>query len=441
MPGSICASTVRWPVRRRRIRPRADHAVSISSPERIIMLLENNPYPQDVRVRSEAESLVRAGHGVTVVAPRGVGQPRRERVNGVDVRRLRLVDGSGHGAAGFVLEYALATVALHLAALRRLAGGATVLHIHNPPDVFFPAGAVYRLAGRKVVFDHHDLFPETIRVKLGSAVAARVASRCQDLTIAGANHVITTNGSYAEVAIRSARKRPEEITIVRNGPPARWTQLPLRVRDGALTEVRLAYLGAISAQDGVEGLAPIMARLDAAGGVRPQLTVIGDGDGRAALERALAEHGVSDRVTFTGRVAPERVPELLQAADVCVDPAPPTDVNERSTMTKIAEYLALGKPVVAYDLLETRRTAGSAAMLVERGNPSAFADAIESLACDPALRTQLAHDARRRALELTWEHSERALLDAYASLRAGRVAGPAVRGQRIATGDPLDPVR
>jgi hypothetical protein len=107
--------------------------------ERITMLLENNPYPQDVRVRSEAESLVRAGHCVTVVAPRGPGQPRHERVTGVEVIRFSLIDGSARGAIGFLAEYVMAAAALHLAALRALRRGATVLHIHNPPDILLRA--------------------------------------------------------------------------------------------------------------------------------------------------------------------------------------------------------------------------------------------------------------------------------------------------------------
>lgn len=380
------------------------------------MLLENNPYPHDVRVRSEAESLVRAGHRVTVVAPRGAGQPRRERVRGVDVVRFRLIDGSGRGALGFALEYGVAALALHVAALRELLRGATVLHLHNPPDIFFPAGAIYRLAGRKVIFDHHDLFPETIEVKLGSRVGARVARICQRLTFAVANRVISTNDSYAEVAHRSVN--PGDVTVVRNGPPASWTTLPVRNRGGVLDEVRIAYLGAISAQDGVDGLVPVLARLSrGADPVGIRLTVIGDGDARGPLEQELAAAGFGDRVTFTGRVAPEAVPELLQQVDLCVDPAPATDVNERSTMTKIAEYLALGKPVVAYDLLETRRTAGDAALLVKRGDADAFAGAIVLLARDPELRAALSDRARGRALALTWEHSERELLRTYGALR------------------------
>jgi glycosyltransferase involved in cell wall biosynthesis len=372
-----------------------------------------------VRVRAEAESLVSAGHRVTVIAPRDQLQPRHERLAGVDVIRFRLADGSSDGARGFFKEYLVAAVKLHVGAARALVRGATVLHVHNPPDIFFPAAALYRLAGRKVIFDHHDLFPETVEVKFGSGLASRIAAGCQRLTFAVANHVLATNASYANVACDAGRKRPENVTVVRNAPPSAWTRIPLRQRRGVLRDVRLAYVGAISGQDGVDGLVPVLAQLrSSTSPIDVRLTIIGDGDARPELERKLAESGVADQVTFTGWVAPGQVAELLQDADACVDPAPATDVNERSTMTKIAEYLALGKPVVAFDLLETRRTAAGAALLVEPGDVNAFAEAILEVARDPALRQRLARDARRRAKELTWESSERALLEAYQALRA-----------------------
>ena len=381
------------------------------------MLLENNPYPQDVRVRSEAESLARAGHEVTTIAPRDRGQPRRERINDVNVVRFRLPDGSDQGRIGFLREYLVAAFALHLGAIRQLVRGSTVLHIHNPPDILFPAGALYRLAGRRVVFDHHDLFPETVDVKFGDGWASRLAAVCQRLTIAVADHILATNASYAEVATSSG-KAPARVTVVRNGPPATWTRLPSTARDGVLAEVRLAYLGAMSSQDGVDALAAILEELcTGEHALAASLTMIGDGDARPALQRDLAARGLADRVVFTGRVAPARVPELLADADVCVDPAPGTDVNQRSTMTKIAEYLALGKPVVAYELLETRRTAEHAALLVPPGDIAGFAAAIRRVAGDPELRARMVRAARERAVSLTWEHSERALLSAYEALR------------------------
>jgi glycosyltransferase involved in cell wall biosynthesis len=385
------------------------------------MLLENNPYPQDVRVRQEAESLVGAGHRVTVVAPRAAGQPGHEWVDGVEVRRFRLPDAGG-SRSGFLLEYLVAAIALHLAALRALIAGATVLTIHNPPDILFAAGALFRFAGRRVVFDHHDLFPETVALKFGRGPAARLAARlataCERLTFASAHHVISTNGSYADVALGRGGKSSPEVTVVRNGPPRRWTDLPSDNRQGILDGVELVYVGTVAAQDGVEGISPILARLR--GALDAHLTIIGDGDARPALEAALMRDGVADRVTFTGWVAPAAVPDLIRAADICVDPTPATDVNRRSTMIKLAEYLSLGKPVVAYDLLEARRTAGDAARLVAPGDVDAFADEIVRLAREPEARLLLATRARRRAAELTWDHSERALLQVYNGLRSKR---------------------
>jgi glycosyltransferase involved in cell wall biosynthesis len=391
------------------------------SRERITMLLPNNPYPQDPRVRYEAESLVSAGHSVEVVAPREAGQPRRETVNGVRVRRFHPGTSGQAGKAALVLEYAIAWVALHLAALRGLLRGSTVLHMHNPPDIFFVAGAMFRALGREVVFDHHDLGPELAEVKFGPGLLHRVASGGERLTFAVATHVLAANESHAEIALRRGGMKPGQVTVVRNGPPARWTRLPVRTRPGRLARVHLAYLGAIAEQDGVDGLAEILACLHRQNpGLEAALTVIGDGDARPEFEAAVARCGVGANVTVTGWVNSSRVPELLQDADVCVDPSPNTALNERSTMIKVIEYLALGKPVVAYDLLETRRTARDAAVFVPAGDTEAFATAIAGLAGSDHLRSELAQRARARGRELTWERSEEALLAAYAALGGKR---------------------
>jgi glycosyltransferase involved in cell wall biosynthesis len=397
-----------------------------SAKQRITMLLENNPYPQDVRVRSEAQSLAAAGYQVEVVAPRSAGQAARERVHGVDVRRFRAFDGTGHGLAGLLLEYLVAIVALHAAAIRAYVRGATVLHIHNPPDTLFLAGAMFRLGGRRVVFDHHDLGPELVAVKFRRPALIAVARISERLTFAAATHVLAANESHATVARQRGHMEPGEVTVVRNGPPASWTRLPLTVRPGRLSPIRLTYVGAVAEQDGVVTMAEVLARLrDRTPPVPALLTVVGDGDGRPSLEAALRRLGLAESVTFTGWVEAERVTDFLADADACVDPAPGTALNERSTMIKLAEYLALGKPVVAFDLLETRRTVAGAAMLAPEGDVDAFADRIARIAEDPELRSGLAQRARERAGELTWEHSETALLSAYAGFDQ---AGEAQRG-------------
>ena len=385
--------------------------------ERITMLLPNNAYPQDVRVRHEAESLVAAGHFVEVIAPRHIRQPFRERVNGVEVRRFPAIQAGRPSLTTLIAEHVVAVVALHVAALRALLRGATVLHIHNPPDMLFLAGAMFRVARRHVVFDHHDLGPELVAVRLNSPHFVWLARAGERLTFAVASRVLATNDSHADVAADRGHKALRDVTVVRNGPPASWLRLPMPHRPGPLSSVRIAYLGAVADQDGVDGLARVLAHLrDRNPSIEASVTIIGDGDGRHAVEAELERWGVAGSVTFTGWVAAESVPALLRDADICVEPAPDSALNRRSTMIKLAEYLALGKPVVAYDLLENRRTVGEAAILVRPGDAVAFAEQIAFLAANPVVRVSLSRRARARARTLTWERSEVALLAAYASL-------------------------
>jgi glycosyltransferase involved in cell wall biosynthesis len=382
---------------------------------RIAMLLENNAYPADVRVRREAESLVRAGHEVTVLAPRAPGQPRAEEVNGVRVRRFRL-PAERPGRLGFALEYAAAALALHAGALRELARGATVLHLHNPPDVLFPVAWVARALGRRVVFDHHDLFPELVEAKFGAGPLVSAAVACERATFRAADLVLAANESHAEIARGRGGRRPEQVAVVRNGPRAADVASP-DGRPGALADPHLVYVGAVADQDGVAALPEVLRLLESEHGLGgARLTIVGDGDARPQVEAEAVGGGVGERVEFTGWLDVDEVPARIRAADVCLDPAPPTTLNQRSTMIKIAEYLAAAKPVVAYDLLETSRTAGGAALLANPGDERDFAAKVAAVAGDEAERRRLSEAARERAGALTWEHSERALLDAYATL-------------------------
>jgi glycosyltransferase involved in cell wall biosynthesis len=383
---------------------------------RVLMLLENLPYPKDVRVRREALALVAAGHQVTVAAPRASGEKRRETVDGVRVERFRLAPAAPT-TRGLLREYAIANVALHASAVRGLLRGVTVLHLHNPPDTLFPAAFLARVLRRRVVFDHHDLFPELVEARIGMGPWRRAARLAERLTFAAASHVLAANESHAQVARERGHLSAERITVVRNGPPAASLTTSPAVRPGRLEDPVLLYLGFLASQDGGELLADLLVRLTRDHGLsRARLIVVGDGDERQQLEAALATGGVADRAAITGWVAEDAVRTHLARADICIDPSPPTALNERSTMIKVGEYLAAAKPVVAYDLLETRRTTGDAARLVRPGDAAGMAAAIAELAADESERLALARAAVQRAPELTWEHSVEALLRVYATL-------------------------
>lgn len=383
---------------------------------RVVMLLENNPYELDVRVRGEARSLAAAGYDVTVLAPRAPGTPARAVLDGVRVERFRLPEARG-GALSFAAEYLVAAGQLHARGLAHLVRGADVLHLHNPPDLFFGLGALARLLGRAVVFDHHDLAPEMTEAKFGSPRLRRAMLVLERATFRVSSAVLAANASHREVAVGRGGVDPARVTIVRNGPPRTVLDRRSPGRDGALADPVVVFVGEMAAQDGVAELPDMLAALTTAHGLPgARLVLVGRGPMRAELEAAFAARGLTEQVTFTGQVSHDEVFGLVAAADVCVDPSPPTPYNERSTMIKIAEYLAVGRPVVAHALRETRRTAGDAARYVSEPGGAALAAAVAELAADPLQRTTMVARGRARARELTWDVSERALLAAYATL-------------------------
>lgn len=383
---------------------------------RVAMLLENQTYPRDVRVRNEALALVRHHHAVTVIAPRGTGESAVETVDGVSVWRYRLPVSSG-GILGFLTEYLVAHLQLFVRACVALGRGATVLHLHNPPDTLFPIALVGRALGRKIIFDHHDLSPELYREKFGpSPPIERVLQLAQRASVRVASAVLVTNASQQDVALAHGAKA-ESVAIVRNGPARATLREHRAPRGGILGDPLMVFVGELDAQDGVLALPSLLQSvLDEPGTPAARMLLIGDGACRTELDERFRDAGLRERVHFTGRVEHPRIPELLARADVCVDPAPCSPLNHGSTMIKVAEYLAAGRAVVAYELRETKRTALDAALYATCGDETAFARHVARLARDPNLRDALGLAARQRAEELVWEHSEQHLLDVYARL-------------------------
>jgi glycosyltransferase involved in cell wall biosynthesis len=386
------------------------------------MLLGNNPYPADVRVRLEALALVEAGYEVAVLCPRAEGEPRRERIDGVDVHRYRN-PVQPRGALGYATEYGVATVAALGFALRRLVrGGYDVLHAHNPPDTFSLVGMVLKPFGKRFVYDHHDLAPEMYDARFGaraSGLLRRALLLFEKLSFKVADHVIATNESYREIAITRGGMRPENVTVVRNGPDLRATfSAPPDPELRARATTILAYVGNMARQDGIDHLLRAVRHLVYDLGETSTLCVlIGRGDAQEDLRRLAGELDVGDHVWFTGFIPRADLLRYVATADICVDPDPSNPFNDRSSMIKMSEYMALGKPIVAFDLPEHRFTAQDAAVYARPNDDFDFARVVAELMKDPLRRAEMGRYGRRRVEEtLAWQHSAPHLLDAYQSL-------------------------
>jgi glycosyltransferase involved in cell wall biosynthesis len=393
----------------------------------VVILDENLPVPLDRRVWLEARTLVDAGYEVTVIAPRGSGAMRRLVEDRDGVRLLRYPQRAASGLAGYFVEYipSIAFTTAWMLALR-LRGPIDVVHGCNPPDLFFLPARIAALWGARYVFDQHDANPELAASKWGGRrigrLLVRLTSVLERASYRTAAAVIVPNDSYADLAVGRGGVARADVKIVRNAPPAGFREHAAGIAPEPGGAFRVGYLGVMGSQDGIEILVDAAAELRAR---RPDLDLrvdlVGDGEARPALQRRASELGLSNRLIFHGYLPEERFVPILARAHVCVSPDPPTPFNNVSTMTKVVEYLALGRPVVAFDLAETRHLVGPAGRIVADPTPSALSAELARLADDRITLARLAAEAAGRldVLDLGWELSAERLLAVYRRVTDG----------------------
>jgi glycosyltransferase involved in cell wall biosynthesis len=392
---------------------------------RVLIIVQNLPVPFDRRVWLECKALASAGHQVTVVCPKGDGDPAYQVVDGVQLYKYKPY-APGGSKLGFINEYAysfLATAWLTLKARR--SGRFGVFQACNPPDIFWPIALVLRaLDGSRFVFDHHDLCPELYQSRFpgGPKLPYRALRAFERRTHRSADHVISTNDSYRQVAVARSGKSPADVTVVRTGPD------PQLLRRGqAHPELRrgrrflAAYLGVMGPQDGVDNVVRAadivvhkLGRDDIA------FTLIGSGDCYDELVALRDQLGLAGHVEFTGRAPDDLVTRILSTADIGLSPDPKNPLNDLSTMNKSMEYMAFKLPVVAFDLRETRVSAGDAAVYVKPNVVQLYAEAIVELMDDEAKRSRMGRLGRARVeQELAWSHQQDAYLGVYREMVTG----------------------
>lgn len=396
-------------------------------PIRVVALVENNPYPFDISVRTHVMTLAEANYQITVISPRHSGQPLREIINGVQIYRFpELV--SGRTTIGYLLEFSYAMLVMTLLTLWVWARhGLDVLELFCPPDSLFVAALLPKLAGKTIVCDMRDLGPELYASKTERNEGALyrlllVLERCACQL---ADHVIAVNESYRRVIIERDRIPTERVSVVRRGPELNRVQLkPTDPNLRARAKTIIAYLGNMAKQDGVDHLLQALRHLDQDFGHHDWFCVlIGRADDPQTLAELTVELGIRDRTWFTGQIPDEEMLSLLSTADICVDPDPANPLNNISTMIKMMEYMALAKPVVAYDLVEHRVTAGEAALYARPNDAVDLARQLARLIEAPDLLAQLGAIGRMRIEQhLSWDHQRGHLLAIFGRLTQGCVS-------------------
>ena len=406
---------------------------------RVLMFVENH-FPADPRVKNEADMLTSAGYFVTVVGLRGKKdkvasrildgiqvylipkvtlfiKTRKENPTGIQRFWLKVV-----ALLGYMWEYVYFTGACFVMSLYvAMKHGFDVIHAHNPPDTLFLVAALYKPFGKKFVFDHHDLCPELYRsrYKAEEGFLTAMLRLFEKGSLKLADVTIATNESYRAIQIERGKVKPENVFVVRNGPNLnRVTYRTPSERLRSMNKCILCYVGALNPQDGVDYLLRSLRDLVYTLNRKDFYCVImGSGDSLEDLRALAKDLNLESYAELTGFVSEEDLMSNLSAADICVDPDPSSPLNDVSTWIKIMEYMALGKPIVTYDLKETRWSAQDAAFYVKPNNELEFAEGIAKLMDRPDLRAQMGEFGRQRVhRDLKWDVVGQNLLRAYAKL-------------------------
>jgi glycosyltransferase involved in cell wall biosynthesis len=385
---------------------------------RVLIIVENETVPADRRVWDECRALVAAGYGVSVICPRAPDEPAYQELEGVRLHRYAAPYESP-SKLGFLLEFAyswMMAAALTVKVLIR--DGFDAMQACNPPDIYFSLAAPLKLIGKRFVFDQHDLSPELYVSRFGRSDGLLFTGLrgLERATYHVADHVISTNQWYREIALTRGRCRAESVTVVRNGPDLqRMRRRPplFELKNGK--RFLCCFLGVMEPHDGVDlALRAAQHLVHELGRRDCHFAFLGDGESLLGLRRLAHDLRLDDWVTFTGWAQDNMICEYLSTADIGLQPDPKDSRTDISTITKTMEYLAFALPVVAFDLKETRASAADAAVYAQPNDFVSFAEMIDALLDDPLRRAEMGRVGRRRVEEqLAWDHQKIAYVQVY----------------------------
>ena len=408
-----------------------------------ILMLTESHFPADVRIRQEAYKLMEHGHRVSVIAIKNKEEPHFETIKGVKIYRVPKIELFKKGkqaksenasllnrisllimaTLGYGFEFFYFTAACFFLSLFVLFKDRFhVIHTHNPPDTLFSVALLYKMIGKKFVYDHHDLSPDLFTEKYGSRgrfiyniLRLLERSSCQT-----ADLIIATNESYKRIEVERCHVKPEKIYVVRNGPD--FNEMKIVEPIGTIkakAKTIICYLGAINTQDGVDNLIFMLAEIVSQHNYKDVcFMILGDGDYLYEIKRLAEEQKISEYVFFTGYVSDRNeLNRYMSTADIFVDAAPASFLNDNSTFIKHMEYMVYEKPVVSFALKESMYSLKDAGVFVRPNDIKKMAKVVVELVKDETRRKELGSKGKERVKDLCWDKVSIPLIQAYETLR------------------------
>jgi len=360
----------------------------------------------ETRVQREALALRDHGVAVDVLCLRGPGEPARETVDGITVRRLPIGRHRGRRLAWQLGEYLVFFVlAGALLTARHLRRRYQTVQVHNLPDFLVFCALVPKLTGAGILLDLHDLMPEFMaakrRCRMDDPVIRFVAWQ-ERLSCRFADQVITVTDTWrATLASRSAP--PDKVAVVMNLADPRFFTWSPRDRTEERETWRIVYHGTLTHRYGVDLL---LRATHAVADEIPEIRVdlLGDGDAREELVGLTTELGLSGKVSFSdGMLAVTELTEAIRDADVGVVPNRDDIFTDGLLPTKLLEYVAVGTPVVAARTRGIQAAFDDASVaFFDPGDADSLADCLRSLHRDRPRLNQLSSSAHGFSVRHEW---------------------------------------
>lgn len=388
--------------------------------KKALIFIEDGSFTFDNRVKREASALVYDGWYIIVICPKYKGDNFFKREND-RLRILYFPKYNANSIIGHMLEHIMSLILGSFYVLFAFVryGPFKIFHACNPTDFLWLIYLPYRAIGVKYIFDQHDLCPELYLSRPGTKETSKFYKSLiwhERQSYKLASSIITTNQSYKKIAVNRGGVNEKKIFVVRNGPLLSKFDLDvIKPATKIPNEILIGYLGNMNISDGVDEILFFAKEIIINNQIENiKFILIGGGANQSNLVSLAKKLSLKNKVVFTGRIDDKMMLSTLRSCDICIQPDPYNPLNNVSTMNKIMEYMALEKPFVAYDLVETRVSGGDCGLYAKINDRYDFINKIMLLANNKELRINLGLKGRKRIEnDLEWSKSIPMLLSAY----------------------------
>jgi glycosyltransferase involved in cell wall biosynthesis len=373
-------------------------------------------YPNDTRVRREAEALVDSGNSVDVFCLLDKREAQAEITNGVNTFRIKL-NKTPKGKLGYLYEYAMFITRVFIKlSLLHLKNHYHIIHVHNVPDILVLSSLVPKIMGAKIILDMHEIMPEFFMKKYQVSEAHLVIKFLKFLEKFSAkftNHIIVASPFWLEV-VTGRSSVPEKCTTILNLPDTKYFNSIEKKNYEINGKFKIIYPGTLSEQHGVDIAIRAISLVLSETNIPIEFHIYGRGPEKENLISLAKELNIDNYVFFHRDYRIEKYVNILKTMDLGIVPKRNGVFIGEAMSTKLFEFAAIGLPtVVSLTSGDSLYFDDSMVVFFEPANESELAENIIKLYQDPQTRETLGQNAKMLSKKLNWDYSKQQLIEVY----------------------------